>query len=193
MYNILLIFPFCSGGKSWRQRALIAIVNVVLMDQRLEPGDFDPFCSRTMDNDDIRLLTVVISGLIEFDEDNSLVSILLLQVWQPCLHLWRPGQSLFTRSSFTFTCTFSFTFIFTCGGLVSSCPPGHLSVKKLFHAEEVHYWYHWLHLVKCICFFVPELQMDSIIIDKRLTGVPWKCPDCGSERCPESFEFEFNW
>ena len=30
--------------------------------------------------------------------------------------------------------------------------------------------------------------MDSIIIDKRLTGVPWKCPDCGSERCPESFE-----
>ena len=153
MYNILLIFPFCSGGKSWRQRALIAIVNVVLMDQRLEPGDFDPFCSRTMDNDDIRLLTVVISGLIEFDEDNILVSILLLQVWQPCLHLWRPGQPVSTWSSFTFTFTFSFTFNFTCGGLVSPCPPGHLSVEKLFHAEEAHYWYHWLHLVKCICFF----------------------------------------
>ena len=170
------------------------------MDQRLEPGDFDPFCSRTtiqkMDNDDIRLLTVVISVSIEFDDQNRsiLVSILLLQVWQPCLHLWRPGQSLFTRSSFTFTCTFSFsfTFIFTCGGLVSPCPPGHLSVKKLFHAEEVHCWYHRLHLMNYIFFFVPELQMDSIIIDKRLTGVPWKCPDCGSERCPESFEFEFN-
>ena len=129
LYVVLLIFLFCSGEKSWRQRALIAIVNVVLMDLRLEPGDFDPFCSRTtiqkMDNDDIRLLTVVMSVSIEFDEDNRLVSILLLQVWQPCLHLWRPPQPLLsTRSSFTLT----FTFTFTCGGLVSPCPPDHLSL-----------------------------------------------------------------
>ena len=94
---------------------------------------------------------------------------------------------------FHFHLHFQFHFHFHLWDLVSPCPPVHLSVKKLFHAEEVHFWYHWLHLVKCICFLVPELQMDSIIIDKRLTGVPWKCPDCGSERCPESFEFEFNW
>jgi len=38
LYIVLLIFPFCSGEKGWKQRALIAIVNVVLMDLRLEPG-----------------------------------------------------------------------------------------------------------------------------------------------------------
>ena len=103
----------------------------------------------------------------------------------------------------------------TCGGLVSPCPPGHLSLSLSLSVSLsislVEAWSARVHLVifqlrnyfmqkrlitgiidyilwNVSVSLVPELQMDSIIIDKRLTGVPWKCPDCGSERCPESFE-----